>query len=164
METKEKLKKAEAKIRQTEETTIRLENEKTALDRKAKATKADLDNSLQEAKEEIDILQLQLKSVSNQSGSTTEFKELSKAYAGSQEQLQAALTDKQDLEKRLARKAAQCETLQEKLDGCMYPSSDEEGLRQQLADAQEELARTKRQFNALKREVEVRYLSFLLLS
>ena len=161
VEAKDKLKKAEVKIRQTEDATIRLENEKTALDRKAKTVQAGLENSLQEAKEEIDLLQLQIQASSHQSGSATEYNELSKAYAGSQEQLQTPIADKQDLEKRLARKAAQCETLQEKLDSCMYPNSDEENLRQELAEAKEEASRAKRQLTALKREMEVRVFSSL---
>lgn len=155
VETKEKLKKVEARARQADETAIRLENEKTAVIRKAQATKAELENSLQEAKDEIEILQLEIQSNSRKGASTTDFNELSKAYAGSKEQLQAAIADKADLERRLTRKTAQCETLQEKLDGCMFPSSDDEALRQQLADAQEEASRSKRQLTALKKEMEV---------
>jgi chromosome segregation ATPase len=155
VETKEKLKKAEARARQTDETAIRLENEKTAISRKAQAAKAEFESSLQEAKDEIEILQLEIQSTSRKGASSTDFNELSKAYAGSKEQLESAIADKADLERRLARKTAQCETLQEKLDGCMFPASDDEALRQELADAQEEASRSKRQLAAVKKEMEV---------
>jgi len=155
-EAKDKVKNAESRIRQTDEKAIRLENEKEAAARKAQATRAELEAALRDAKDEIEMLQLEIQSTSRKGTSATDINELSKRYAGSQEQLQVALADKSDLERRLTRKTAQCETLQEKLDGCMFPDSDCEAHRQQLAEAQKEAARWKHQLAALKKETKVR--------
>jgi hypothetical protein len=144
----------ETKMRKAEADAMQLQNEKTADAKKAQAQMSELRAALQEAKDEADLLRLEMRSTSHNNVDTAEVERLTRDRAGALEQLEATKQDKTELEKRLARKTAQCESLQEKLDNCFYATGDED-LRQELAAAKEEASRAKEELVTLKESMEV---------
>lgn len=141
-EEKAKGKRMETKMRKAEADAIQLQNEKSADAKKAQAQVNELRAALQEAKEDADLLRLEMRSSPRNNVDTAEVERLTRDRASALEQLETTKQDKTELEKRLARKTAQCESLQEKLDNCFYATGDED-LRQELAAAKEELATLK---------------------
>lgn len=134
---------------------MQLQNEKTADARKSKDRIGELQASLQEAKEEVDLLRLEIQANNRRSDSSAAIQKLERDRESALEQLKTAKEDKAELEKRLARRNAQCEALQEKLDDCLYPP-DNEALQQELADAKEEASRAKEELRLFKENAEVR--------
>lgn len=145
VEEKAKVKKLEARVRKAEQDAIQLQNEKIADARKAKSRVEELGTALAEAKEEIELLKQAQPSV-NQSDDV-EIGALKRRQASLEDQLRSTVADKADLERRLARKTSQCQTLQEKLDEYMLPSANEEALRQEVASLKQELATIRRETN-----------------
>lgn len=154
-EEKAKVKRIEAKMKKAEADAMQLQNEKTADARKSKDRIGELQASLQEAKEEVDLLRLEIQANNRRSDSSAAIQKLERDRESALEQLKTAKEDKAELEKRLARRNAQCEALQEKLDDCLYPP-DNEALQQELADAKEEASRAKEELRLFKENAEVR--------
>lgn len=156
VEAQKKCKAMETKMRKAEADSINLLNEKTAEERKAKSIIEELQSALQEAKDEINALRSEARLKGHHKADTGEQERLRRERTGALEQLETLKVDKQDLERKLSRKTAQCETLQEKLDNLMF-SSDNEDLRLELATAKLEATRAKDQLALFKEKVQVCY-------
>ncbi|KAG8829353.1 hypothetical protein FRC17_006717 [Serendipita sp. 399] len=159
-EEKAKAKKLEMRARKAEEDVIRLENEKTAEAHKHTKRLERVTSALEESKEEIEALRLQLHSGSSQTKDQSQYDALSKQKASLEEQLQTLKEDRLELEKKLARKTTQCERLQEKLDECFFPSSTEGDLRQEIEILRKELESLRRSDKSSRRESvsQLRYM------
>jgi DNA repair exonuclease SbcCD ATPase subunit len=150
LEEKAKLKRAEAKVRKAEADANQHLNEKIAAERKAQRRIDELTCQLQEANDQLhslpDLPQLDREN----SVDAAQYEKVLKDYRSAEEQLQVAKADNIDLKNRLNRKSAQCETLQEKLDECLYSVPNDESLQQELATAKKEAAEALQELALLK--------------
>ncbi|PVF98225.1 hypothetical protein CPB86DRAFT_384551 [Serendipita vermifera] len=149
-EERSKVKRAEAKMRKAEADATQYLNEKIAAERKAQQQIEELENRLQEANDQLSSLPTLSQPDRENNVDVARYEKVLKDYRGVEEQLQAAKADNIDLTNRLNRKSAQCETLQEKLDECLYSAPDVESLSQELAIAKKEASDALKELAFLK--------------
>jgi predicted nucleic acid-binding Zn-ribbon protein len=154
VDAQKKCKAMETRMRKAETDSINSLNEKTAAERKTKSVIEELESALQEAKDEANSIRSEARNNGKQKADPVEQEKLQRERASALEQLEILKTDKLDLERKLSRKAAQCETLQEKLDNYMF-SSEDDNLQLELATAKEDARRAKEQISLLKERMQV---------